>query len=633
MRLVPAVAVRSETYRPTYSRQAMVPFVKATLPLIDAAIRRRIVASVGVAILLAGLEALGLILVLPVVEILASDEATELRRPVRVLSDALGEPSRMGLAAVLGAIVLVTFIAKGAFALLYLRWSIGTALGAEASTASRLLAAYLGAPYAWHLQQASSDLQSRVHEGTQRVFREGLVAVVGAAADIVLVVFVATALMVVQPQTTVVAGVYFALVAIGYQKLIHGRAAIAGDAIIADTGRAFQAVQQGLDSIKTVRLGHHQRYFVEEYENARERSVGNLRTLMLLYQTPRYYLEIALVLGVAVMAIVLFATEPTPAAVAGLGLFLAAGFRLLPSMNRITIARSAAESAVATARRLVEDLRLLETVEHGEGAEGPPESAEIELDELSFSYGGPEAPVLDRVSLSIDPGTSVAFVGSSGAGKTTLVDLVLGLLDPSSGGIRVGGRPLAEVRDRWQRAVGYVPQDCVILDGTLRSNVAFGLRRDEVDDEAVALAIRQAQLEDLVSVLPDGLDTRLQERGSRLSGGQRQRVAIARALYKRPSALVLDEATSSLDPHTEAMITKTVDELAGSMTLITVTHRLNTVRRCDQIFVLDGGAVAASGTFEELAVTSPIFKRLLSTGTTPASYPAEPTVVVPGCEP
>ena len=591
------------------------------LPLIDASVRRRLAGSVVVAMLLAALEALGLILILPVVEILASDESKELRGPVRALAGALGGPEPMELAAMLGAVVLVTFIAKGVLALVYLRWSIGTALAAEARTASRLLSAYLDAPYVWHLRQASSDLQSRVQEGTQRVFRDALVSVVGAAADVVLVVAVSGALLLVQPQTTLVAAAYFALVAVGYQRLIHGRAAIAGDALVADAGLAFQAVQQGLDGIKTVKLGHHQHYFVDQYESARERSVRNLQTLMLLYQTPRYYLEIALVLGVAVMAMALFATESTTAAVASLGLFLAAGFRVLPSLNRITIARSAAESAVSTARRLIEDLDSLEAVTEVRHDGDLPESAAIELVEVSFRYVPSESPILDRINLRIDPGTSVAFVGASGAGKTTLVDLMLGLLDPTSGTIRIGGRPLPDVRGSWQRAVGYVPQDSVILDGPFRSNVAFGLRPEEIDEDAVALAIRQAQLEDLVAGLPDGLDTRLHEGGSRLSGGQRQRVAIARALYGRPTALVLDEATSSLDSHTEALITDTVDGLAGSMTLITVTHRLNTVRRCDRIFVLNRGVVAASGTFDELSASSPTFQRLLHTEVGPTSAP------------
>lgn len=595
----------------------MIPFIRETLPLIDRSVRRRLGLSVVLAVFLAGLEAAGLLLILPLLEILTIDQAGELTGPAHMFEDALGDVTRIELAGVLAGIVFTTFVVKGALALVYLRWSIGTVLTAEAATAAELLRAYLGAPYIWHLRQSSSDLQSRIQDAVRRVFGEALVAVVGAASDIIIMSGIGVVLLAVQPRATLIAAVYFAAVAMGYQRLIHGRAQAAGTAIVRDTGKAYQVVQQSINAVKTVQTGHHEDFFVTQYTAARERTARNLRTLMLLYQAPRYYLEIALIAGVGLMALVLFSTEPTSDAVAGLGLFLAAGFRVLPSLNRTLVARGAAQSALSSSQRLVRDLEDLRTLPttvdrpptHPETPVGP--GLRLRLTDVSFSYGERSEPVIQNVTLDIEPGTSVAFVGPSGAGKTTLVDLMLGLLDPTQGSVQVDDVELSAVRAHWQRTVGYVPQDSLVIDDSLRANIAFGVEPDDVDEDAVARAVRQAQLVELVSALPDGLETRLNERGTRLSGGQRQRVGIARALYSDPRLLVLDEATSSLDSHTEALITDTIDALAGELTVVTVTHRLATVKRCDRIHVMDRGLIVATGDFVQLTASSPIFRRLL----------------------
>jgi ATP-binding cassette subfamily C protein len=237
----------------------------------------------------------------------------------------------------------------------------------------------------------------------------------------------------------------------------------------------------------------------------------------------------------------------------------------------------------------------------------------IAFEGVSFAYEREGAPVLRDASLSIAPGESVGIVGPTGSGKSTLLDLLLGLLTPSKGRITVDGAELAGQLASWQRSIGYVPQDVYLEDATIRANVAFGLEREEIDDERVGRAVRSAQLDDFLSSLPAGLDTVIGERGVRLSGGERQRVAIARALYHEPELLVFDEATSALDPITELELTRAIDALKGKKTLVVVAHRLGTVRRCDRLFFLRDGRIEAVGSYDELLERSEEFRRMATT--------------------
>ncbi len=220
---------------------------------------------------------------------------------------------------------------------------------------------------------------------------------------------------------------------------------------------------------------------------------------------------------------------------------------------------------------------------------------EIRFDRLSYQYPGQEDHALRDVSLAIPKDASVGFVGPSGAGKTTIVDVLLGLLDPTEGRVLVDGVDIQERMVAWQRKIGYIPQSIYLTDDSVRGNVAFGMGDDEIDDDAVWAALEAAQLRDMVEGLPDGLDTMVGERGVRLSGGQRQRIGIARALYHNPEVLVMDEATSALDNQTERQFVEALERLQGSHTLVVIAHRLSTVRNCDTLFMLDEGRLVARG--------------------------------------
>ncbi len=590
----------------------MITFLRSVWPILSPPVHRRITISVVISIGLALLDTLGVALILPLILLLEANGTV----PPRFVgfSHFVGTSDTDTLAGVVGAFVLVLFVTKSILSVRFLRWNAGMVLAAETETASNLYRAYLYAPYQYHLGRNSSELQNTIQSSVVRVFADTLVNVMSAMSDAAMIVTIAILLAVVNLAMAVTAAVFFAVVSLGYQRLIKRRATRAGQSLVTDTGRMFVLVQQTLSAVKDVIVGHRQEFFAEEFTETSTRMASSRRSMTVYALLPRYYLETSLVLGTAVIAVVVFATEQRNGAVATLAVFLTAGFRVTPSLNRVLAAQSQSHGAAGSVAELRHDLEDL-PVRAPERDESPLSMpSRIEFDDVAFTYPGTTAPVLRGISLVIEPGETVAMVGLSGAGKTTLVDVLLGLLDPDAGRLLVGDLPIAEVRRQWQRSVGYVAQRTVLLDDTLSGNIAFGVPHDEIDTDQLQRAVRLAQLEEFVGRLPEGLDTKIGEDGVRLSGGQRQRVAIARALYGNPSVLIFDEATSSLDSETEAQLTETIGSLVGDLTVVIVAHRLSTVRDADRIYFLKGGTVASVGSFSELARDDADFARLVQLG-------------------
>jgi ABC-type multidrug transport system fused ATPase/permease subunit len=293
-----------------------------------------------------------------------------------------------------------------------------------------------------------------------------------------------------------------------------------------------------------------------------------------------------------------------------LALFAYTGFRVIPSLNRIMLHVGVLREAHPWVATMDADMRALRPPAPRPFTHEPPMLADaIVCDEVSFHYdeGGP--PALDRVSLTIRRGQSVGIVGPTGAGKSTLVDVLLGLLTPTSGRVLVDGLPLAGREQAWQRQIGYVSQEVYLLDDSLRRNIAFGIPDSAVDEARLASAIALARLDAMVASLPQRMETLVGENGARLSGGQRQRVAIARALYHDPAVLFFDEATAALDNQTEREVTEAIAAVHGTRTVIAIAHRLSTVKTCDQLIYLKDGRVAAIGTYQEL-LADPGFREL-----------------------
>ena len=538
----------------------------------------------------------------------------------------LGDATASQLAGIVAATAAALFLAKTAVSAYLTRRILTFLANRQADVSARLardlLSRQLLDVQRWPTAQVIYALTGGVNAAT--------VALLGAALVIVTELFlfgiIAVGLLIIDPVTTLVAGAFFGLILFILQVML-GRASARNATIMAETSMTtMTAVSEALLTYRETTVLNRRELYVESFEGLVRTSARASAGNMYMMEIPKYVLETALVIGGFALALVQFLTRDLSAAAATVALFLAAGFRIIPSLLRLQGAGIGIRSATAASRKTLEIADFLEShpappststkietqgdvikalIARGHGDF----EASVEVADISVTYRNADTPALRHVSLTLSPGQSLALVGSTGAGKSTLADVLLGVVDPDEGEVRISGRLPREAILTWPGAIAYVPQDVALTDGTVRDNVALGLPRSAIDDDLVWQALARARLADFLRQERDGLDTVVGERGVRLSGGQRQRLGIARALYTRPRLLLLDEATSALDAETEQLITQTLQELEGEVTTITVAHRLATIRNADQVIYLKDGVIEARGTFDEVRSAAPDFAR------------------------
>jgi ATP-binding cassette subfamily C protein len=583
--------------------------VRRALELLSPAARRQWATLVPLAVLTAGAEAVGAVALYALIRVVG-DPALAASLPV--VGALLGGRGEGTVVLALAAGLAAVHVAKNLFQA-WAAW-VQSARVAEgrAELARRLLAVYLGAPWAFHLRRNSAELIRNVSTAVDTVYRAVLAPAVTLAAEALVVAALALVLACVAPGVTLALVVLLGGTAALLLRVTRARVRRWGRETHRLEREVLQGVQQTLGAVKEIKVLGREAFFRERFGRAEDALVRVRHLHGTVATVPRLLVETVFVAGAfGLVALVVLLGPGGTEVVPLLGLYAYAGFRVIPSVNRIMLYVSEIRSGGAAVDALRADLAV--AVEAADDGVAAPEAAPadaIVLDGVSFTYEGAPAPALAGVELEIRRGESVGVVGTTGAGKSTLVDVLIGLLQPTAGRVLVDGRDLRERRRAWQRAIGYVPQAIVLVDDTLRRNVALGVPDDRVDEARVREAIGLAQLEEFVASLPAGLDTVVGERGVRLSGGQRQRVGIARALYHRPAVLVFDEATSALDNRTEAELLGGIERLRGARTLVVVAHRLTSVRPCDRIVVLAGGRVVGAGTYDELLRENAEFRRL-----------------------
>jgi ABC-type multidrug transport system fused ATPase/permease subunit len=509
-------------------------------------------------------------------------------------------------------LVMVFYVARNAL-LAGVTWVEERALSLSVRQLShRLLAAYLAAPYAFHFRHNSAGLIHRVTDAVHSVFRGVLGSLVNVACEVLVVAGIVVILALTAPGVTLVAVVVVGGLLLLPLTLSRRATARWGRTVARLDAETLKTLQQSLGGVKEVKLTGREGFFLAQFDER----VAEAARLRARYGTVaaglRLGVETTFVCGLLAVSLLLTLRSGS-AALPLLGLYAYAGFRVIPSANRIMMYVTELRYSRAWIHDLRADLAALPPPAPDPKPGEPLRfSHAVELEAVSYAYAGEAEPVLVDVDLTIGHGESIGIVGPSGAGKSTLVDLLLGLLTPTSGRITVDGRDIAPTPRAWQRHIGYVAQEPFVLDDTLRRNVAFGIADDRIDDRRVSAALALAQLGDFVATLPAGLDTTLGERGTRLSGGQRQRVAIARALYHEPQVLVFDEATSALDTPTERELIAALEALRGVKTLVVIAHRLTTVRHCDRLAVLRDGRLAAVGSYNDLLARDPAFRALVA---------------------
>jgi ABC-type multidrug transport system fused ATPase/permease subunit len=445
----------------------------------------------------------------------------------------------------------------------------------------------------------------------------------------ILLILVATTFILVDPMATVYVFVYFGLIILVIQLVISRSLKKAGTDAAVGSMDSMVAIDDLLGAYREVAIFRKQDFFVEKFGSARARLARGGATMTFLGGMPRYVVETALMLGVVIFVGFQFLTGQLASGLVVVGVFLTGGVRIMASLlplqgavanvknqsEQAKVAHEFLNNAAMQASILVLGQRQRDTGVPVPSSRDAECALDVVLDNVSFTYPTGSSPALDSVSLSISQGQHVAFIGPSGAGKTTLVDLILGLIEPTHGSVGIGGRPPAETLDNRPGAISYVPQNPGIVSGSIAENVALGIEASLIDEAGVLEALTAANLHEFVAGLPQGIHTSVGSQADALSGGQIQRLGLARAFYEKPRLIVLDEATSALDAGAEALITKSLTNLGQDVTVIIIAHRLSTVQHSDVVFLLEDGRVTASGKFAHLRKTVPMvaeYVRLMS---------------------
>ena len=472
------------------------------------------------------------------------------------------------------------------------------------------------APYTFHLERNTAELLRNTTQEVNLLIGRVLTMLLGITKQAVITISILLLLFISEPAITLLVIAFSGVASGSFLYFTKKKAKAYGKREQQHRSEMIKAVNQGLGGIKDARVLNREAEFIEKFRIEVRNSTRLLTYISYTSKIPQPLMEvIAVFTMLMISAFLVWQGRPMEAIVPILTLFAVAIIRLMPAVKSLTTDYTRLIYDIVALDPIYNDLKELEGSSQEfikDRKESQPLKLEssIEMRNVTYAYPNSDEQALNGVSFTIPQGDAVAFVGESGAGKSTLVDLMLGLLEPTSGEVLVDGKNIHENLSAWQKNIGYIPQSIYLADDTLRCNIAFGIPEKDIEDDKVLKALELAQIKDLASRMPEGLETILGEHGTRLSGGQRQRVGIARALYHDPQVLVMDEATSALDNITEKEITKAIESLKGDRTVIMIAHRLTTVENCDSLYLLKNGVVKDAGTYKELIDNNNEFRKM-----------------------
>jgi ABC-type multidrug transport system fused ATPase/permease subunit len=562
---------------------------------------------------LLGVLAVGLLGAISVTELQSTKPGNRVNEALRILH--LQDFSFQTQAAILGIGAVILLVGRTILSMIFTKRILIFFSRRGASISANLIRRLLAQPLLMVISRSSQETVYALTLGVGQITLQVLAVGVVVLSDVSLLIVMTVGLFAVDP--TVALGTLGVFSLIGYMlyRFMHVKTRELSVESTQLSITSSEKIVEVLSSYREALVGNRRDYYAREIGELRFKLADASAELNFMPYVSKYVIETSVVLGALLISSAQFILQNASHAVATLAIFLAAGTRIAPAVLRVQQASTQIRGSLAAATPtldLIETLSdsiLIENVDDSIDTIHRGFSPEIQLINSTLTYPNQTEPAVKNISLTIPAGASVAFVGPSGAGKTTIVDVLLGILIPDEGSALISGLPPLFAFAKWPGAVSYVPQDVVIVAGTIRENVALGYPPKAATDELVMSALKVANLDRFVADLPQGLDTQVGERGTKISGGQRQRLGIARAMFTRPQLLVLDEATSSLDGETEAIISAAIHALRGSTTVVMIAHRLSTVRAADIVVYLSEGKVLAKGTFEEVRADVPGFDR------------------------
>jgi ABC-type multidrug transport system fused ATPase/permease subunit len=515
--------------------------------------------------------------------------------------------------AILGGLSAGTLILRTVLSVIFTRRILFFLSRKSALISSNLVSRLFSQNLLQAQSKTSQELLYAILAGVNTISLGIVGTLVTLATDLSLFALMSFGLFLIDPLMALGTAIVFGVAALILYQLMNKRALEIGLQVADLSVKSNEMILEVLNSYRETIVRDRRSFYVAKIQRDRITMANNFAEMAFMPNISKYVLESVVIFGSLVIAAIQFLTQDATRAVAVLAVFLAAGTRIAPAVLRLQQAAIQIKSSLGSA------IPTLELIESLEGHLPQPEytnpctfsypgfKPQISISNLTFSYPGSVSKTIKSASLEIPSGTSVAFVGPSGAGKTTLIDLLLGLLEPESGGVRISDLDPIQAIKKWPGAISYVPQDVMIINGTIRENIILGFPDEHQREEEIVRALKIAQLWDFVESLPNGLDTFVGERGSKMSGGQRQRLGVARAMFTNPKLLILDEATSSLDGVTELGITEAIEALSGEVTVVIIAHRLTTVRNVSQVVYMNEGNILAAGSFSEVRSKIPDF--------------------------
>lgn len=534
-------------------------------------------------------ELLGVSAILPFINIILEPNSVENVSYLKFIYDFLDFRSVDHFMIFLGISLILIYIIKNIYISFMYDSQYRFTYRNQCRISSKLLDAYLYEDYLFHVEHNSAELLRNINNDVQYFFQVVL-AVLQLFTEISVCLILVVFLLFMDAQITIGVSILLIIFVVVFMRSFREKLEKMGHQSRDHQTEMNKWMLQAIEGLKEIKVRDYEDFFSRQYEASYYLYAESQRKYSLLGILPRPVLEMFCVTGLLTVIVIRLAMGvnlddfiPT------LSVFAIAAFRMLPSFNRITTNMNIVMFYRTSVSRIYQDLKQAEknTAEEALKKEMITFQTDIKIENVTFAYPHTQYPVLKDVSLNIPKNKSIAFIGPSGAGKTTLADLILGILRPQNGRILVDDVDIRSGMDSWHEKIGYIPQTIYIMDDTLRNNVAFGIDEDLIDDIKIWAALEEAQLKEYVESLEKGLDTTIGERGMRLSGGQRQRIGIARVLYNDPQILVLDEATSALDTETETAVMEAINNFNGNKTLIIIAHRLSTVKNCDILYKVD----------------------------------------------